>query len=318
MRDLNDLSFFVAVVDNGGFSAASRAAGVPKSRISRRVAALESQLGVRLVERSTRRFKVTEVGQDVYRHAQAAMAEAAAIEELVARQKADPQGLVRVSCPLDAERLLAGALPMFLERYPRLRIQLIVTNRRIDLIEEGIDVAVRVRDRLDTDADLQVKIIQRSASLLVASPAFVAVRGQPGAPADVPAFPTISHTERPGLDRWTLVNAADEEAVVVHEPRLSASSFPVLRRAAIGGSGIALLPESTCREALAEGRLMRILPDWSSRQGIAHLVFTARRGMLPGVRAVIDFTAEVLHSGLTADGPLSEEDLRPEIGRAHV
>jgi DNA-binding transcriptional LysR family regulator len=296
MRDLNDLNFFVAIVANGGFSAASRALGIPKSRISRRVAALESQLGVRLVERSTRRFNVTEVGQDVYRHAQAAVAETEAIEDLVARLKADPQGLVRVSCPLDAERLLAGALPGFLERYPRLRIQLIVTNRRIDLIEEGIDVAIRVRDRLDTDANLQLKIIRRSASLLVASPAFVAARGQPGAPADVPAFPTISHTDRPGPDRWALVNAADEEAVVVHEPRLSASSFPVLRRAAIGGTGIALLPESTCREALQDGRLVRVLPEWSTRQGIVHLVFTSRRGLLPSVRAVIDFAAEVLHS----------------------
>lgn len=295
MRDLNDLAFFVAVVASGGFSAASRALGVPKSRISRRVAALESHLGVRLVERSTRRFNVTDVGQDVYQHARAAVAETEAIEELVARLKADPQGLVRVSCPLDAERLFAGALPAFLERYPRLRVQLIVSNRRIDLIEEGIDIAIRVRDRLDTDANLQVKIIRRAASVLVAGPAFVAARGQPEAPSEVAAFPTISHTDRPGLDRWTLVNAAEEEAVVVHEPRLSASSFPVLRQAAIDGAGIALLPETTCRGALEEGRLVRILPEWSSRQGIVHLVFTSRRGLLPSVRAVIDFAAEVLH-----------------------
>ena len=99
MRDLNDLNFFAAVVANGGFSAAARALAIPKSRISRRVAALEGQLGVRLIERSTRRFNVTEVGQDVYRHARAALAEAEAIEEVAARLKAEPQGLVRISCP---------------------------------------------------------------------------------------------------------------------------------------------------------------------------------------------------------------------------
>src|SRR5580704_8695159 len=139
MRDLNDLSFFAAVVTNGGFSAASRALDIPKSRISRRVAALENQLGVRLLERSTRRFSVTEVGQDVYRHARAAMAEAEAIEDVAARLKAEPQGLVRVSCPQGADRILATELPGFLQRHPQLRVQVLVSNRRVDLIEEGVD-----------------------------------------------------------------------------------------------------------------------------------------------------------------------------------
>src|SRR5689334_8652090 len=104
MQDLNDLAFFAAVAANGGFSAAARELAIPKSRISRRVAALEARLGVRLIERSTRRFKVTEVGQDVWRHARAALSEAEAIEEVVQRLKAEPQGLVRISCPLDMDR----------------------------------------------------------------------------------------------------------------------------------------------------------------------------------------------------------------------
>ena len=105
MRDLNDLNFFAAVVANGGFSAAARALGAPKSRISRRVAALESQLGLRLIERSTRRFKVTDVGAEVYRHARAALSEAEAIEDVAIRLRAEPQGLVRISCPLGVDRL---------------------------------------------------------------------------------------------------------------------------------------------------------------------------------------------------------------------
>src|SRR5271165_3547622 len=123
MRDLNDLNLFAAVVANEGFSAAGRALGLPKSRISRRVAALEAQLGVRLLERSTRSFRVTEIGQDVYRHARAALSEAEAIEEVVTRLKAEPQGLVRISCPLGAERLLGNTLPAFLARHPKLRVQ---------------------------------------------------------------------------------------------------------------------------------------------------------------------------------------------------
>ena len=294
VHDLNDLGFFAAVVSNGGFSAASRALGLPKSRISRRVAALEAQLGVRLLERSTRRFKVTEVGQDVYRHARAALTEAEAIEEVVARRKAEPQGLVRISCPLDADRLIGAALPEFLAQHPKLRLQVIVSNRRVDLIEEGVDVAIRVRDKLDTDADLQVRIVSRSANMLAASPGLIGRLGAPATPQDIPSFPTLSHSDRLGLDRWALVNAAGEEVEVAHEAKLSASTFPILRAAAIGGLGIASLPEYACRDALQDGRLVRVLPEWSSRQGILHLVFTSRRGLLPGVRAVIDFLAEEL------------------------
>jgi DNA-binding transcriptional LysR family regulator len=295
MRDLNDLNFFASVVANGGFSAASRALGVPKSRISRRVSALEGQLGVRLVERSTRRFAVTEVGQDVYRHARAAMAEADAIEEVASRLKAEPQGLVRVSCPPGADRLLAGELPRFLDRHPRLRVQMVVSNRRVDLIEEGVDVAIRVRERLDTDADLQVKIIGRTGSVLVASPAFLQAHGRPEAPADIASLPTVSHTERPGLDRWMLVDSAGREETVVHEPRLSAGSYVILRQATIDGVGVGFLPDYSCRTPLDDGRLERILPEWIGRDGILHLVFTSRRGLLPGVRAFIDFVAEVLN-----------------------
>jgi DNA-binding transcriptional LysR family regulator len=294
MRDLNDLSFFAAVVANGGFSAASRALAVPKSRISRRVAALEGRLGVRLLERSTRRFNVTEVGQDIYRHARAALAEAEAIEEVAARLKAEPQGLVRVSCPQGADRLLTTCLPAFLMRHPKLRVQVIVSNRRVDLIEEGIDVAVRVREKLDTDADLQVKIIGRANSMLVASPAFLDAHGRPAEPSEIASYPTLSQTERPGLDRWTLVDDAGAAAVVVHEPRLSASESSILREAAIAGAGVAFLAEYSCREPLAEGRLERVLPAWAGREGILHLVFTSRRGLLPGVRAAIDFLAQIL------------------------
>ena len=294
MHDLNDLNFFAAVVTHGGFSSAARALAIPKSRISRRVSALEAQLGVRLIERSTRRFSVTDIGHDVYRHARAAIVEAEAIEEVAMRLKAEPQGLVRVSCPPGADRLIATALPKFLARHPRLRIQVIVSNRRIDLIEEGVDVAIRVREKFDTDADLQLKIIGRTGSVLVASPAFLAAHARPVVPADVASLPTLSQTERPGIDRWTLIDANNNEQVVVHEPRLAASDFAILRQAAIDGVGVAFLPELSMRLALAEGRLERILPDWFGAEGVLHLVFTSRRGLLPGVRAFIDFAAEVL------------------------
>lgn len=295
MRDLNDLSLFAAVVSNGGFSAAARALGTPKSRVSRRVANLEQQLGVRLVERSTRRFKVTDVGQDVYRHARAAMCEAEAVDEVVSRVKAEPQGLVRVSCPLGVDRVLGSVLPEFLRANPKLRVQVLVTNRRVDIIEEGVDVAIRIREQLDSDADLQVRIVGRTGAWLLASTAFVAENGAPQSPEEIPNFPTISHAERPGLDRWALLNAQGDRVEVAHEPRVSATDWSLIRSSAIGGLGIALLPEYLASESLKTGEMVRVLPDWTRGEGIIHLVFTSRRGLLPGVRAVIDFAAAALH-----------------------
>jgi DNA-binding transcriptional LysR family regulator len=226
LRDLNDLNFFAAVVANGGISAASRALGLPKSRISRRVTALEDQLGVRLLERSTRRFKITEAGEDVYRHARAALSEAEAIDEAVSRLKAEPQGLVRVSCPLGIDRLLAATLQDFLAKHPKLRLQFVVTNRRVDVIEDGIDIAIRIRERLDSDADLQVKIVGRTHAILVASPAFVAAKGQPATPSEIGQFQTVGLTDRAAPDRWRLSNDAGDEVEVSHEPRLASAASP--------------------------------------------------------------------------------------------
>jgi DNA-binding transcriptional LysR family regulator len=297
MRELNDLSLFAAVVANGGFTAASKALGTPKSRISRRVAALEDSLSVRLLERSTRRFKVTEVGQEVYRHARAALTEAEAIDEVVLRMRGEPQGLVRVSCVVGLDRVLAAALPGFLDRYPKLRLEVIVSNRRVDLIEEGVDIAIGTTEHLDTNADFQVRTIAAARAILVASPDFVAKHGTPDAPEDIPRFPTVSHTDF-SRHRWRLTNSAGETVEIAHQPRVSASAFPILRQAAIDGIGIARLPEEALHELRADGRLVRILPHWGSTQGALHLVFTSRRGLLPGVRAFIDFAVEALNPRL--------------------
>ena len=138
------------------------------------------------------------------------------------------------------------------------------------------------------------RIIGRSASVLVASPTFLAAHATPATPAELAALPTVTQSERIGREQWMLVGPGGEEATVAHEPRLASGEFAVLREAALGGVGVALLPEYVTREPIADGRLERVLPGWTGREGILHLVFTSRRGLLPGVRAVIDFVAAVL------------------------
>lgn len=158
MHDLNDLYYFAMVVDHGGFAAAERALGIPKSRLSRRISQLETDLGVRLLQRSTRRFAVTDVGTSVHRHAQTMLAEAQAAREVVDRLSAEPRGLVRVSVPVSLAQIqLPKLLPEFLAKYPKVRLQLNISNRRVDVINEGYDIALRVRSRLDDDGSLVMR-----------------------------------------------------------------------------------------------------------------------------------------------------------------
>jgi len=295
VRDFNDLQFFAAVVLNRGFSAAARVLGVPKSRVSRRVALLEDRLGVRLLDRTTRGLGLTQVGQQVFEHARAAVIEAEAAEEAALRMQAEPRGLVRLSCPLGLQDVIAGPLPGFLAAHPQLRVQCIATNRRVDLVNEGIDVAIRVRERLDTDADLQVRRIGVSRRILVASPNLLASGSAPMSPADLANFPVL-HQEEQGGGTWPLTAQNGDSCTVAIEARLATGSLDILIAAACQGTGIALLPASNCQGALLSGALVRVLPQWSGTDGILHLVFASRRGMLPGVRAVIDFAAAALKS----------------------
>jgi len=295
MRDFNDLHFFAAVVIHRGFSAAARALGLPKSRVSRRVALLEERFGVRLLDRTTRGLCLTQVGQQVFEHARAVVIEAEAAEEAALRMQAEPRGLVRLSCPLGLQGAIAGPLPGFLAAHPRLRLQCIATNRRVDLINDGVDVAIRVRERLDTDADLQVKRIGVTRRILVASPNLLATEDAPMSPADLANFPILHQEEQSG-GSWQLTAENGDISSVPVEPRLASGSLEVLIAAACRGTGIALLPATYCSEALATGALVRVLPEWSGTDGVLHLVFASRRGMLPNVRTVIDFAAAALKS----------------------
>ena len=293
LPDLNDLYFFAAVVEHGGFSAASRAIGIPKSRLSKRVSQLENGLGVRLLQRTTRKFVVTEAGERFYRHCQAMLAEARAAAEDAASLGGEPRGLVRLSCPVSlTQSLLAPLLPTFLLRHPDVQLRVLSSNRRVDVIGEGFDVAIRVRDKLDTDAELVARGFGPKRVVLVASPAFLQQHGEPHGPQDLAALPVLSVFEHEGEQTWELYDGACAKTTVTVRPRLVTGEFPVLIEAAVQGVGIAWVPESACVEELRSGRLQVILPDWGLPQGILHLVYPSRRGMLPAVRALVEFLAD--------------------------
>ncbi|WNG58791.1 LysR family transcriptional regulator [Archangium gephyra] len=292
MQDLNDLFFFTEVVEWGGFSQAGRALRQPKSKLSRRVAQLEERLGVRLIERSSRRFRITEVGQAFYEHCRNVMAEVQRAEEAVAATQGEPHGLVRFSCPLGLMEVVSPLLADFLSRHPRVNLHVVATNRRVDLIHERIDVALRVRTALDTDAALILRTLARSRRILVASPSLVSRLGELRDVARLASWPTLGTSEDAGQEVWELVGPGEQTVSVRHEPRLACGDFGALREAASAGLGIAMLPEHTCASALRSGQLVQVLPDWHAPDGTVHLVYTSRRGLPPPVGALIDHLAE--------------------------
>ncbi|MFC3715737.1 LysR family transcriptional regulator [Luteimonas soli] len=295
MQDLNDLYYFSAVVDHGGFAAAERALGIPKSRLSRRISQLEAELGVRLLQRSTRRFAVTDVGQSVYRHAQSMLAEAQAAREVVDRLSAEPRGVVRVSVPVGlAQQQIPMLLPDFLAKYPQVRVQMHVSNRRVDVINEGFDVAIRVRTKFDDDGSLVMRSFGQIQELLVASPGYLDRTGRPTDPEQLRDHVTLTMSEDEVRQRWELQGRDGEIRRIDLKPRVSGFDFPMLMALAKQGLGITMLPETLCAEAVRAGELEVVLPEWRLPQGIAHAVFASRRGLLPAVRVFIDFLAERL------------------------
>ncbi|MEO6138567.1 MAG: LysR substrate-binding domain-containing protein [Luteimonas sp.] len=301
MQDLNDLYYFAMVVDHGGFAAAERALGIPKSRLSRRITQLETDMGVRLLQRSTRRFAVTDVGNSVYRHAQTMLAEAQAAREVVDRLTAEPRGVVRVSIPVGlAQQQMPMLLPEFLARYPQVRLQLHVSNRKVDLINEGFDVAMRVRSKLDDDGGLIMRSFGQMQELLVASPRYLNGMGRPTDPDELAQHVTLSINEDEVRQRWELHGPDGEIRRVELKPRVSGFDFPMLRSLAEQGVGITLLPETLCAQQVRDGTLEVVLPQWRLPQGIFHAVFASRRGLLPAVRVFIDFLVEKMPALLDA------------------
>ncbi|HDR8993069.1 LysR family transcriptional regulator [Burkholderia vietnamiensis] len=291
-RDLNDLYYFVQVVEHGGFAPAGRALNMPKSKLSRRVALLEARLGMRLIQRSTRRFTVTDVGQTYYAHCRAMLVEADAADEAIALLHEEPRGIVRVSCPVALLDSLAGAMiAAFMVACPHVEIHLEATNRRVDVVGEGIDVAIRVRPPPLEDSDLALRVLAERGQCLVASPALLREHGAPAVPADLTRMPSLDHGLPQAAHVWRLRGPDQAQAEIHHQPRLVTGGMLALRAAAVAGVGVVQLPTMMVRDELARGELVNVLPDWAPRREIVHAVFASRRGLLPGVRALLDFLA---------------------------
>ncbi|CAG9258796.1 Transcriptional regulator, LysR family [Paraburkholderia unamae] len=291
MDDLNDIFYFVKVVENHGFTQAGRALNMPKSKLSRRVADLEARYGVRLLNRSTRHFSVTETGQEFYERCLAVLVEADAAREVMERRVSEPQGVVRVSCPTTLLEYRIGAhVADFMMLYPKVRILLDATNRRVDVLAEGFDLALRVRFPPLEDSGLVMRVLSGSPQRLVAAPALLNQHAQNAHPADLAGMPSLDWG--PQRDHvWTLVGPDAAEARVPHAPRYITDDMTVLRQAALKGVGVVQLPFMVVENELEKGALVDVVPGWKPKGGLVHAVFPSRRGLLPAVRLLIDYLA---------------------------
>lgn len=299
MQDLNDLYYYVQAVDHGGFAPAGRVLGVPKSNLSRRIAKLEERLGVRLIQRSTRHFAVTEAGQSYYMHCKAMIVEAEAAQEAIDSLKAEPRGIIRMTCPIPLVHAHVGVmLADFMVRYPHVTVQMEATNRRVDLVSESVDVALRVRPPPLQNSDLAMRVLADRGQCLVASPTLIQRYGFPAAPAALNNWPSLGLGTLQQNHAWVLHGPDSAQVILHHTPRFVTTDMIALRNAAVAGVGVVQLPLVMARDQLEAGLLVKLVPDWAPCREIIHAVFPSRRGVLPSLRALIDFLAqrfEMLH-----------------------
>jgi DNA-binding transcriptional LysR family regulator len=293
VQDLNAMYLFAKVVEHGSYSAAARALGLQTSKLSRRISDLERQLGVRLLQRTTRKVTVTEIGQTYYQHCAALEAEALAAQDAIDRTRSAPQGTVRVSCPISLMNgMVSPLLARFLAAHPLVRVFVDMTNRRVDVVEEGFDVAIRVRTLPLEPSTLAMRKLGDSEAVIVGAPSLLDTHGRPAHPSELQRYPTVAMTTAGDKYVWNFREKDCTPIVVNHVPRLMTDSFEALREAAIAGVGVAYLPQFVVQGEMARGALERVLPEFGLGPGLVHVVFPSRRGMVPAVRALIDALAE--------------------------
>lgn len=287
---LEDLAIFVAVAETGGFSAAAKRLGASKAMVSVAITRLEARLGVRLFQRTTRRLSLTEAGSATLPHAQRALVAARDAEEAATQTLASPRGVLRVSAPMSFGLLhVVPALAEFAKRHAEVRVDLVLDDRLVDLVEGRFDLAIRIAAL--ADSSLIAHRIGTTRHALVAHPEYLARAGTPASPEDLSAHAVLLYSLSSSGSRWVLTRGHETEEVHVQGP-LKANSSLALHRAVHDGLGIARIPLFVVSDDLARGALVQVLPDWSSPEHGIFAVTTAREYLPRKTRAFIEFLRE--------------------------
>jgi DNA-binding transcriptional LysR family regulator len=312
MDMLNGIRLFTEVVRANGFAAAGRKLGMVPSSVSRQINALEEMLGARLLNRSTRKLSLTEVGQLYYEQATRILSELEDANLVVAQFTGSPRGTLRISTPAAFGRLhVTPALSEFLRRYPELRVDLTATDQHIDMVESGIDVAVRSGPL--ENSSLVARKLASNRYVICASPAYLERYGQPQCPQDFAYHNCLAYQFAPGPVVWTFKGANGLERIAV-SGNLHANSFGALKAAACQGLGFALLPSWSAMPCVKRGELQTVLREYSvfpshgEAEGAIYAVYPHRKYVSPKVRAFVDFMVDYI-----GDPPYWELDQTPAL-----
>ncbi|HTI80671.1 MAG TPA: LysR family transcriptional regulator [Acetobacteraceae bacterium] len=289
MDVLGALRAFVRITETGSFSAVARETNASQSAVTRLIAQLEQHFGVRLFHRTTRRLSLTDDGKTLLGHARHLLEGADEMEAALGRQSGEPRGLVRLGTSVAGGLFLATRLPVLLGRYPGLSVELVMSDRQTDMIEERLDLAFRSGEIADAS------LVARRAGVLgravVAAPIYLERQGAPERPEDLADHACLIHDATPEPDVWRFTGPEGPVSVQV-SGALLANDSEAVRRAARAGHGVALLPEIQCIDDLRAGRLFRLLEDYPSQRVPVHIVYPSRRNLAPRTRVVMDFLVE--------------------------
>lgn len=294
--DLNGFAVFVKVAETGGFTAAADALGLSKSMVSRQVSQLEDELGVRLLNRTTRRISLTEAGAVVFERASRIVSEAAeAVEEANCVEGA-VRGTLRVNAPMTfGIRQLGPVLPEFLARHPELTVDLALNDRRVDLIEEGFDVSLRISAL--TDSSLIARQLAPVERHIVGAPSYFEKHGRPKRPSDLADHPFLLYTLLARPTHLEMENGEGEREQVELKARMLCNNADAMLDAIAAGTGLALLPDFIGCDHLKSGALTRVLEDWSVPSLTLHAIYPHARHLSAKTRAFVDFTVEKFGPG---------------------
>lgn len=283
--NLDGIDIFVKVVQAGSFTLAARQLGMPVTTVSGKIAALEKRLGVTLIHRTTRKLNVTEAGEAFYKRCVRALAEVEAGEKELTSARSEPEGVLRLTATADVARvLLAPIVTDYLKSYPKVRVEIIATNRLVDLIGEGIDLAFRFGSLKDSTM-IARKFIETGASLW-ASPGYIKKKGAPRHPRDLGKHSGVSYSSM-AFDKIRL-QRNDEEIEVPFQGRLLVDDMEVIKTFVLQGQGVGLIPDFLCEEENQSGKLVKVLPQWGWGVFQLSFVYPAQRFVAPKVHTFIE------------------------------
>lgn len=287
--DLNDMRYFAEVVRHRGFTAAARAMNVSKSLLSRRVAELENQIGARLINRTSRTFSVSELGERYAQACRMMIEQADLAQRLIGDAEQEPRGKLRISAPvMMSEQILSPLLARFMVQYPLVQLEILALNRAVSPLEEGIDIALLSTQNPLPDSSLHARQLGQLHNILVASPTFAAQAGSFTDIEQLTTLPVLARHSNDASSIWQLEHPDGRSKRLNLNPRLLSNNLVVLLDAAKHGNGIALVPDFACRHEIARGELQRILSPWQSPPTTIYALYPSRLGLTAAGRCLLE------------------------------